>query len=231
MKNIAIIPARGGSKRIPRKNIRPFLGKPIISYSISAAKECGLFGEVMVSTDDPEIAHISLEYGAKVPFLRSAETANEYAGIADVLIEVLEQYEQEGVTVDNICCILATAPLIMPCELVEAYQSFVENGFESLYPIVAYPYPIQRSFIRNDQGMLTMCWPEHYNSRSQDLELTYHDSGTFYWIKSETLKRERKLLTSRTGSIVFDEIRVQDIDNEIDWQLAEIKYKLFNETS
>lgn len=222
MKNIAIIPARGGSKRIPHKNIKPFLGKPIIAYSIDNAINSGLFDVVMVSTDDEEIARIAVEYGANVPFMRSSDTANDYATTADVLKEVISNYEKQTRNFDNMCCIYATAPLISPSDIISAYELLMSSDFISVYPIVQFSYPILRALQLDENGFVSMKWKEYAKTRSQDLEPMYHDSGTFYWHKIEPwTANERK-----SGGIVMDESRVQDIDNDSDWQLAEMKYRL-----
>ena len=222
MKNLCIIPARGGSKRIPRKNIKPFLGKPIIAYSIEAALKSGLFAEVMVSTDDEEIADVAKQYGAKVPFKRSAETANDFASTADVLKEVLAKYQELGQEFDNFCCFYATAPLVQSKDVVSAFERLQSSDFTCVYPVVQFSYPIWRCLDIADDGTMTRHWPEYENSRSQDLPKEYHDSGTFYWYKTkEWLSGENKI-----GGIIVDEVAVQDIDNETDWKLAEMKYKL-----
>lgn len=225
MKNLAIIPARGGSKRIPRKNIKPFLGKPIIAYSIEAAIKSGLFEEVMVSTDDEEIAAVAKQYGAKVPFMRSAETANDFATTADVLKEVVANYEKQNRFFDNMCCIYATAPLIQSENIQNAYHQLINGDYTSAYPIVAFSYPIWRCLDLDKDGMITRHWLEYENSRSQDLPKAYHDSGTFYWYKIKPWLAG----VIKTAGIVVEETFVQDIDNETDWQLAEMKYKLLFE--
>lgn len=224
MKNICIIPARGGSKRIPRKNIKEFLGKPIIAYSIEAALKSGLFDEVMVSTDDEEIAAIAKQYGAKVPFLRSAETANDYATTADVLLEVLAKYREQGQEFDNLCCLYATAPLISSNDLAEALQLMNNSKFDCVYPVVQFSYPIWRCLDVAEDGSMKRHWPEYENSRSQDLPKEYHDTGTFYWYKLQ----QGALASGKIGAIIVPEDRVQDIDTETDWKLAEMKYKLLN---
>lgn len=224
MKNICIIPARGGSKRIPRKNIKEFLGKPIIAYSIEAALKSGLFDEVMVSTDDEEIAAIAKQYGAKVPFLRSAETANDYATTADVLLEVLAKYRELGQEFENLCCLYATAPLISSNDLAEALQLMNNSKFDCVYPVVQFSYPIWRCLDVAEDGSMKRHWPEYENSRSQDLPKEYHDTGTFYWYKLQ----QGALASGKIGAIIVPEDRVQDIDTETDWKLAEMKYKLLN---
>ena len=183
MSSIAIITARGGSKRIPKKNIRPFCGKPIIAYSIEAALECGRFDEVMVSTDSEEIAAIAREYGASVPFLRSGETAGDFATTADVIREVLQRYEEEGKHFDSFMCIYPTAPFITADVLGEAWGSF--DGRETpdaVVPVVRFSFPPQRGFVVKD-GLLAYKWPEYRSMRSQDLEPFYHDAGQFYLVR------------------------------------------------
>lgn len=225
--NVAIIPARGGSKRIPRKNIKSFLGKPIIAYSIIEALKCGLFDEVVVSTDDEEIANIAIKYGAKVPFFRSVDTANDYAPLAAVIEEVIKELETLSCQIDNICCILPTAPLISSEDIIALYDKLLSNDkITSVIPVVRFSYPILRSLAMNESGLLKMNWPEHLNSRSQDLPLAYHDSGSFYWIKKKALVQEHKIITDQCAGVEVDEMKVQDIDTETDWRLAELKYTL-----
>ncbi len=222
MKNLCIIPARGGSKRIPRKNIKPFLGKPIIAYSIEAALKSGLFAEVMVSTDDEEIADVAKQYGAKVPFMRSAETASDFASTADVLKEVIANYKELGKEFDNFCCFYATAPLVQSKDVTSAFERLQQSDFSCVYPVVQFSYPIWRCLDIAEDGTMKRHWPEYENSRSQDLPKEYHDTGTFYWYKTkEWLTGDVKI-----GGIIVDETSIQDIDTETDWKLAEMKYKL-----
>ena len=222
--NLAIIPARGGSKRIPRKNVRPFMGKPIMAYSIEAALKSGLFDEVMVSTDDEEIIGIARQYGTRVPFVRTEATANDHATLADVIREVMERYEEEGKVFDNVCCILATAPLISPEDIRSSYDRLVSSDFVTVYPVVAFSYPILRALQMDETGFMDMRWPEYAKTRSQDLETMYHDSGTFYWHKVAPWRAG----IQRRGGIVVDESRVQDIDTETDWKLAEMKFRMLH---
>lgn len=226
MSNLAIIPARGGSKRIPRKNIKDFFGKPIIAYSINAAIESGLFDEVMVSTDDEEIAVVAKKYGAKIPFIRSLENANDFATLADVLLEVVKAYSELEIYFSNICCILPTAPLITTKRLKQAFSVFSTKEFDSVCPVVEFSYPIFRAFEFSEKDKLKMIWPEHLKTRSQDLKPAYHDAGSFYWIRTKALLKEETLLCSNGTMIVLPETEAQDIDTEIDWKLAEMKYKL-----
>ncbi len=222
MRNLCIIPARGGSKRIPRKNVKHFMGKPIIAYSIEAALKSGIFDEVMVSTDDKEIADIARQYGAKVPFMRSPETSNDYATSDDVLREVIEEYKNMGIMFDNMCCIYATAPLIDSANIVKAYELLNKSEFNVVYPIVEFSYPIWRCLDLEDSGRISYHWPEHENARSQDLPKEYHDTGTFYWHKIDSWMKDPLC----AGGIVVEESTVQDIDTEEDWKLAEIKFQM-----
>lgn len=224
MKNLAIIPARGGSKRIPHKNIKPFMGKPIIAYSIESALASELFDEVMVSTDDPEIAEVAKLYGASVPFVRTEKTANDYATLADVIREVLDGYSEQRQQFDKMCCILATSPLLQVEDIVAGYEKLIHSDFSSIVPVVQFSYPILRSYGMSEEGEVYFNWPEYFKTRSQDLAPAYHDSGTFYWHKidrwlSGDIKR---------GGVVVGEDRVQDIDTEQDWKMAEMKYQLLN---
>ena len=222
MKNLCIIPARGGSKRIPRKNVKPFMGKPMIAYSIENALATGLFNEVMVSTDDQEIVQVAKQYGAKVPFLRSENTSNDYAILADVIREVLEMYSMENKHFDNICVLLATSPLLRSKSIVEAYDKLISSEFTTILPVVQFSYPILRSYNMDENGAVKWNWPEHAKTRSQDLAPAYHDSGTFYWHKVEAWLEGNMY----RGGIIVSEDTVQDIDTEQDWIVAEMKYKL-----
>ena len=222
---IAIIPARGGSKRIPRKNIKDFLGKPIIAYSIQAALDSNLFDEVMVSTDDYEIAKIAKQFGAKVPFMRSAKNSNDFASTYDVIEEVINQYKIRGIEFDKICCIYSCAPFIGPEILIKALEKLEDKKFDSVFPVLQYSFPIQRALKREDDK-ITMIVEDNLNIRSQDLEESYHDAGQFYWCKTKQLLKSKKLLTSNTGCVVISELEAQDIDTKKDWKLAELKYRL-----
>lgn len=222
MKNLCIIPARGGSKRIPRKNVKSFLGKPMLAYSIEAAMATNLFDEVMVSTDDDEIAEVARQYGAKVPFMRSSETANDFATTADVLHEVIDKYRELGREFDNFCCVYATAPMVQSKDIISAYNRLQSSDFTIVYPVVQFSYPIWRCLDLAEDGSMKRHWPEYENSRSQDLPKEYHDTGTFYWHKT------KKWLAGniKVGGIEVHETTVQDIDTETDWKIAEMKYRL-----
>lgn len=222
---IAIITARGGSKRIPRKNIKEFCGKPILQYSIEAALKSGIFDEVMVSTDDMEIAETAKAAGAKVPFMRSEKTSNDYATTADVLMEVLEKYKEMGTEFKCICCIYPTAPFVTAEKLQKAFSLFKENNASQLTPIVAYSFPPQRC-VAIREGTLQMLHPEHRSTRSQDLETYYHDCGQFYFYDTKELIENNGNIIENVVPMVLSELEVQDIDNESDWELAEIKYKM-----
>ncbi len=228
MKNLCVIPARGGSKRIPRKNIKPFMGKPIVAYSIDAALRSGLFEEVMVSTDDEEIAMIAREHGAQVPFMRDAETANDYASTADVILEVLDMYEKRGRVFDTICCVYSTAPFVTPARLSEAYLKLT-GGIDSVFTCVAYSYPVQRGLHIVD-GKIRMLYPEYASSRSQDLEKIYHDAGQFYIARTTSFIAEKTFWGKNTVGLVLPELEVQDLDTLADWKLAEMKYELLRES-
>lgn len=225
MSNLAVIPARGGSKRIPRKNIRDFLGKPIIAYSIETALESGLFDEVMVSTDDKEISEVAEKYGANVPFMRSQENADDYATSVDVLVEVLQTYQQQEKKFQNGCCIYPTAPLLKSSFIKNGYEKFINEDFSTVFPVVEFSYPIQRSLKLNEKGKAELNWPEHLESRSQDLPKAYHDAGQFYWFKVEEILKGKKLFGNNSGAVVLKNTSVQDIDTEEDWKLAEMKAK------
>ena len=225
MKKLAIIPARGGSKRIPYKNIKKFLGKPILAYSIEAALKSNLFDEVMVSTDDENIAEIAKSYGANVPFLRSKENANDYIGLADVCKEVITEYKKINKNYEISCLILATAPLIKISNLKKALTLLTKKDLDCVFAVTEYSFPIQRS-LKIENNYIKMNWPENYNKRSQDLQKTYHDAGQFYFFKTKELFTQNKFYMEKTYPIILNNLEVQDIDTETDWKLAELKYKL-----
>lgn len=225
---LAIITARGGSKRIPRKNIKNFCGMPIIAYSIKAAIASNCFDEVMVSTDDTEIATVAEQYGAKVPFIRSKKNSDDFATTADVIVEVLEHYKANGVTPDIACCIYPTAPFITPEILRESLDLLLEsNDIEGVIPVARFSYPIQRALMIAD-GKVSMFNPEHLQTRSQDLEPAYHDAGQFYWVRTDSFITSKNLMSKNTKGFVIPETNVQDIDTLDDWEIAEIKYKILH---
>lgn len=223
MASLAIITARGGSKRIPRKNIRPFLGKPILTYSIEAALASGIFDEVMVSTDDEEIAQIALKAGAAVPFFRSADAANDYASTDDVIREVLEAYAAQGKTFDTFCCLYPTAPFVTAQKLQAAMQ-MLETA-DSVMPVVPFSFPVQRGLAINSEGCIGYKWPEYATARSQDLEKLYHDCGQFYACRTAAFLAEGTTDTQNMVPLILPEMEVQDIDTLEDWAIAEVKYQ------
>lgn len=228
MSAIAIITARGGSKRIPNKNKKDFLGKPIMCYSIEAALSSGLFEEVMVSTDDEEIAQIARDTGANVPFMRSAATANDFATTDDVLLEVLAEYEKRGRTFEYMACIYPTAPFVTAEKLQDAFRILKERNASGVMPVVQFSFPPQRGMAVRD-GRLAYCYPENAMKRSQDLEAIYHDCGQFYFYKTNEYRACKGDLEDGYVPIIMPETQVQDIDNLSDWKLAEMKYKMMSE--
>lgn len=225
MKKVAIITARGGSKRIPMKNIREFCGKPILAYSIEAALQSGVFDKVMVSTDDREIARIAQQYGAEVPFYRSEQTANDYATTNEVLLEVLEEFEKRGESYELACCIYPTAPFVTSEKLKGAVDKLLASDADTLIPVVAFSYPPQRAMIVKEER-LVFEYPQYLDSRSQDLEPHYHDVGQFYVFRTKAFKENKKLMVGNILPLVVSELEVQDIDNQTDWEIAEMKYRL-----
>jgi len=228
IKRLAIITARGGSKRIPRKNIREFCGRPIIAYSIGAAVKAGIFDTVMVSTDSEEIAEIAKKEGAEVPFMRSEATSGDYATTGDVIAEVIRKYEERGEKFDVVCCIYPTAPFVTAEKLCEAVSVLEEKNYDSVMPITQFSFPPLRGMVMNEDKV-SYKWEQYADARSQDLEKIYHDCGQFYVLDVETFKKTGKMVTKNTGAIEISELEMQDIDNEIDWKLAELKYELLRE--
>lgn len=226
-KKLAMITARGGSKRIPRKNLKEFCGKPILLYSIEAALKAGIFDEVMVSTDDEEIAGLARNAGASVPFMRSEETSNDYASTDEVIMEVLKEYEKRGQVFESFCCIYPTAPFITGERLKEAMELL--NTAESVLPVVAFSYPPQRGMIVNQKGYIERQFPQYAAARSQDLEKVYHDCGQFYACRTIPFMEAKTTDVEKMVPLVLSEMEVQDIDTLEDWELAEIKYrKIYN---
>lgn len=226
---VAIITARGGSKRIPRKNIRNFLGKPIIAYSIEASLKAECFDEVMVSTDDEEIAEIAGKYGAKVPFLRSEKNSDDYSTTYDVVEEVLLAYKKLGIAFEYGCCIYPTAPFVNSEKLIKGYDLLKSSTATSLIPVTEFGFPIQRS-MKIEEDQLKMNWPEHMHTRSQDLQKSYHDCGQFYFFNTDAILEQKKIYTDKSIPMVIPSTEVQDIDNEVDWKLAEIKFSFLQQS-
>ena len=227
-KAVAIITARGGSKRIPRKNIRNFCGKPILCYSVEAALASGVFDEVMVSTEDEEIARIAAGAGASVPFLRSAGNAGDYASTDQVRLEVLQSYEAQGIRFDRFCCIYPTAPFVTAAKLQRAMELL--NEAESVMPVVPFSYPPQRGLVL-ENGLIRRKYPEYLTARSQDLEKMYHDCGQFYACRTDAFLRENTTDVDDLLPMIMPELEVQDIDTEQDWEIAELKYRKMKEGS
>lgn len=225
MKTIAIIPARGGSKRIPKKNIKDFLGKPIITYSIQTALESKLFDKVIVSTDDEEIAEISIAAGAEVPFFRSEKNSDSFATTSEVLIEVGDMLAKAGQQFDFACCVYPTAPFTRKKDLKAGMELLIAEHFDTVFPTVKFDYSIWRS-LKLEGVKAQMIWPDNKLKRSQDLESTYHDAGQWYWFRPPLLKKSKHLFTDNSGVIVLPSEMVQDIDTLSDWKIAELKYQL-----
>ncbi|GGB10467.1 pseudaminic acid cytidylyltransferase [Agarivorans gilvus] len=225
MSNIAIIPARGGSKRIPHKNVKLFCGKPIIAYSIEAALNSGCFDKVIVSTDDPEIADIAAHHGAEIPFLRPPELSDDHATTTPVIQHALQHFlPQENF--DFACCIYATAPFITPTWLKQSYQLLQQHDTEYSYPVVAFPAPIQRALeIEPASQTIRMSQPENVLLRSQDLPPRYYDSGQFYWGKSSAFLNATPILSAKAKALVLEKSSVVDIDDAQDWLIAENLYR------
>tara|TARA_B110000003_G_scaffold247928_1_gene259293 strand:+ start:11978 stop:12670 length:693 start_codon:yes stop_codon:yes gene_type:complete len=228
MSRLAIIPARGGSKRIIDKNIKLFLGKPIIAYAIENAINSKLFDEVMVSTNDKKISQIASVYGAKVPFMRTDKNSGDHSTTFEMIEEVIDSYSKLGKKFELACCIYPCTPLLSIKKINEGLKVLLKNNLDCVFPIVRFGFPIQRAVKINNNMLVEMIYPEHLVSRSQDLEAYFHDAGQFYFFKISNLLLNKKLLTSNTGHIELSEIETQDIDNLVDWKMAELKYKMIN---
>jgi pseudaminic acid cytidylyltransferase len=223
--NICVIPARGGSKRIPRKNIREFCGKPIIAWSIEVALESGCFEQVVVSTDDPEIAEIAKHFGAVVPFIRPSELSDDYTGtsavVAHSIFEINKFYH-----VDFACCIYATAPFVKSGDIKSGFQLLSESDADFAFAVTSFPFPIQRAIRINRNNRMEMFYPEHYYTRSQDLEEAYQDAGQFYWGRASAWLQQNKSFSDKSLPIILPRYRVQDIDTMEDWERAERLFKV-----
>lgn len=225
-RTLAIITARGGSKRIPRKNLKDFCGKPVLCYSIEAAKDAGVFDEIMVSTDDKEIAELAAASGASVPFFRSAKNAGDYASTDDVIMEVLSAYQKQGQTFDAFCCIYPTAPFLSGERLRSAMELLKEA--DSVMPVVPFSYPPQRGLLIGKEGFVERQFPEYASARSQDLPRIYHDCGQFYACRTDAFLSAGTTDVKRLIPLILPELEVQDIDTLEDWKLAELKYRLLH---
>ncbi|MEI6437714.1 MAG: pseudaminic acid cytidylyltransferase [Candidatus Omnitrophota bacterium] len=227
LKALAIIPARGGSKRLPGKNIRSFYGRPVIEYSIRAAQQAGCFEEIMVSTDDPAIAAVATSCGAAVPFLRSAQNASDTSSTADALLEVLAGYRQMGREFPLCCCIYPAAPLVSFKRLRQAYELLLSSSVDSVFPVLSFGYPIWRA-LKLEGGKARMIWPEHAGARSQDLPPAFHDAGQFYFLRTARFLLEQKLFMADSRVLEIPSSEGQDIDTEEDWKIAEAKFGILS---
>ena len=223
--NIAIIPARGGSKRIPRKNIKNFLGKPIIAYSIEVAKALSIFDKIIVSTDDEEIAEISMKYGAEVPFMRPSEISYDFTGTHEVIGHAVSELIRIGYDLDYVCSIYPTSPLVQSKDILQGYELIKNGDWENVFAATTFNYPIFRSFEKLESGGLKMLYPEYYSSRSQDLPVALHDAGQFYWAKPKTWIEKSKGYHLNATVILIPSWRVVDIDDLDDWKRAEQIYQ------
>jgi len=230
VKSVAIIPARGGSKRIPRKNIKDFFGKPLIAYSIQVALDSKLFDKIIVTTDDEEIATIAKKYGADVPFIRPKELSDDFTGTDDVVKHTLEWLEENGETFEFACTIYATAPLLQSKYLIEGYNALTNSTAINAFSATSMPFPIQRTFKVNNEGRCKMFTPEHFMTRSQDLEEAYQDAGQFYWTKIDQTSNEI-MFGKDSIPIILPRHLVQDIDTLEDWQRAEMLYRVIQESN
>ena len=223
--NLAVIPARGGSKRIPRKNIRPFCGKPIVAWSIEAAKVSGCFDRIIVSTDDREIGEVAKEYGAEVPFIRPKELADDFTGTTEVVVHAIGQEQKSGGHPVNVCCLYATAPFLDPRDLQRGLQELEKGHHDYVFSVTTYAFPIQRALRIAATGGIEMFEPENFNTRSQDLEEAFHDAGQFYWGVANAWLGSTTIFGPGALPIVIPRSRVQDIDTFEDWERAEYMFE------
>lgn len=223
--SLAIIPARGGSKRIPRKNIKPFCGKPMIAWSIEAALQSGCFDQIVVSTDDAEIAEIARQHGAQVPFVRPAELSDDHTGTTAVIAHAINWFVAQGQTPTQVCCLYATAPFVSAEDLRRGLTVLTETGSDYAFSVTSYAFPIQRAIRITPAGRVEMFSAEHFNTRSQDLEEAYHDAGQFYWGRAEAWLRGRMIFSPAAAPVMLPRHRVQDIDMPEDWTRAEWMFK------
>lgn len=224
--NVAIIPARGGSKRIPTKNIKHFAGKPIIAYSIEAAKVSGLFDKIFVSTDSEKIALIAKEFGAEVPFIRPKELSDDFTPTAMVLLHALKWLEGQGTPAKFACCIYATAPFVRPEYLKEGFRLIIRESVSAVFSVASFPFSIFRALNINEAGCLEMFWPEHELTRSNDLPEAYHDAGQFYWLDSKKFLKAKKVYSNDALPVIIPRYLAQDIDTPEDWEMAEVMYEV-----
>lgn len=228
---LAVIPARGGSKRIPRKNIRPFGGKPMIAWSIEAALQSGCFDQVVVSTDDAEIADVARAHGAAVPFMRPAELSDDHTGTIPVIRHAIEWFQRQGTAPEKVCCIYATAPFVRVEDIRQGLDVLGSTGCDYAFSVTSYAFPIQRALRLTATGRVEMFHPEHFNTRSQDLEEAYHDAGQFYWGRSSAWQAGRPIFSPAAAPVILPRHRVQDIDTPEDWERAEWMFKAMREAA
>jgi N-acylneuraminate cytidylyltransferase len=226
MRAICIIPARGGSKRIPRKNIRTFLGKPIISYSIENAHESGVFDRIIVSTDSFEIAQTAKDFGAEIPFMRPPDLSDDFSTTDEVIRHALEWVVKNGLNLDYLCCLYPTAPFASPTLIKKGLERMKKTKAPSAFSVTTFPYPIFRALRKNKHDRMQMIWPEYLKTRSQDLETAYHDAGQFYWADVNQINEGPLFLRNGAVGVEIPATLVQDIDTEDDWALAEMKYRI-----
>lgn len=224
---LAIIPARGGSKRIPRKNIKHFAGLPMIAWSIQAAIKSACFDSIIVSTDDDEIAQIALDSGAEVPFIRPEELSNDHIGIIPVIAHAITWQNTCSTPVSQACCIFATAPFIRAEDLQQGLDVLLQTGADYAFSVTSYAFPIQRAIRITPDNRVEMFYPEHFNTRSQDLEKAWHDAGQFYWGQANAWLNHKPLFAPTTAPVPLPRVRVQDIDTPEDWEHAEIMFNCF----
>jgi pseudaminic acid cytidylyltransferase len=226
---IAIIPARGGSKRIPGKNIKPFRGRPVIAYGIAAARQAGVFDRIIVSTDAADIARVARDCGAEAPFSRPPELADDYTATAPVLLHALEWLAAQGVAPQFCCCIYPAAPLVQAQDLRAGLELLKQDGVKAVIPVTSFPFPVFRAFTLTPAGRLALMWPEHELTRSNDLPPAYHDAGQFYWLRVDAFMLEKKIYLPDAAPLVLPRWRVQDLDTLEDWQRAEVMYNVLME--
>ena len=222
---LAVIPARGGSKRIPRKNIKPFCGKPMIAWSIEAALQSGCFDQVIVSTDDAEIAEVARQHGATAPFMRPAELSDDHTGTIPVIRHAVEWFNAQGQAVEQVCCLYATAPFVRVEDIQRGLKILEETGSDFAFSVTSYPFPIQRAIRITSAGRVEMFNPEHFNTRSQDLEEAYHDAGQFYWGQADAWVEGNPVFSEFSVPVILPRHRVQDIDTMEDWERAQWMFK------
>lgn len=227
--NVAVIPARGGSKRIPRKNIKPFCGKPMIAWSIEAALQSGCCGRVIVSTDDAEIAAVARQYGAEVPFVRPPELSDDHTGTIPVIAHAIEQLTSQGAAPQQVCCIYATAPFIRAEDIQRGLQILADTDSDYAFSVTSYPFPIQRAIRITQSGRIEMFHPELFSVRSQDLEEAYHDAGQFYWGRAVAWQQGKTIFSPQAVPVILPRHQVQDIDTPEDWLRAELMFKAWRD--